>query len=95
MNYETCSRKEWDADEPARMSCLFPPWRIATWPERLMKIGVGLLGVVTVCAGFIGIVLLIAVIAENQGNRSSEYRRCLKHAETGYEIKRCEDPGFR
>jgi hypothetical protein len=67
----------------------YPPFRQATWRQRVeMAFGVLIVSVFGV-AMFIGAVLLLGRGADNLIRSKVEHDNCLRNATNGYEIREC------
>jgi hypothetical protein len=83
--YET--RADWDKHHFSNEA--FPPWRIATWPERGCKVLVWVLGGVFFVSAIVAFFVVLGMMGDNYAQRSEEHDRCMKQATNGYEIERC------
>lgn len=81
------TRAEWESrrfsNEP------YPPWRIATWPERGCKVLIWLLAGAFFVGGIVAFFVVFGMMMEGASQRSEDHDRCMKHATNGYEIERC------
>lgn len=88
------SREAYDAyvqtwPEDARWQFWPVPWKVATWGERIVKIGLFFAGTAFVIVGVIAALAFFGMMMEGVGRYNSEHDRCLKNATNGYEIKQC------
>lgn len=65
------------------------PWSLATWSERVVKIGLFFLGAGFVVAGVVVVMVIFGTIVEGIARHNSAHDRCLKNATNGYEIAQC------
>lgn len=82
------SRADWEArhlyNEP------YPPWKFCTWSERLQKIAVAIALTLFSVGAFFAFFYIVGLSVERQGQWREDGIRCLKAAETGDEMKKCE-----
>jgi hypothetical protein len=97
MNFKTCTRAEWDANQAERRKWSHEhgfdpgmPWHVANWRERMgIALFYGVMWGAVFPAMLIGGLMLIGMVLDGWAVGSAAHDACLKHATNGYEIRAC------
>lgn len=81
------TRAEWEAQRYSNEP--YPPWSLATWGERGMKVLIHIACAVFGTAILFVIFLVLGEMMDVAAERSVHHDRCLKQATNGYEIQHC------